>query len=88
MFWRMGHFSKFISPGSRRTYTNIFGSEQVKATAVHNDQGETTVVIINLGETAETTSVDIGDGTNYINFDLPAKAIVSLLFQTPNAVAE
>ncbi|XP_063590816.1 putative glucosylceramidase 3 [Penaeus indicus] len=84
MFYAMGHFSKFISPGSRRTYTNIFGSEQVKATAVHNSQDDTTtVVIINLGDAAEALSVDIGDSTNYINFDLPAKAIVTLLYKTP-----
>jgi len=86
MFYAMGHFSKFVTRGSRRTYSSVTGSDVFRVTAFHNPEDNTSVVVLlNFGDTAESVSVDVGDGANYINFDMPEKAIKTILFQTPAA---
>ncbi|ROT65524.1 hypothetical protein C7M84_016509 [Penaeus vannamei] len=92
MFYALGHFSKVLVPGSRRVYASVSSpSDTVSVTAFHNPADNTSaVVILNSGDAAEAVSVGVGvgGGTHFINVDIPAKAITSLLFAPPEADGE
>ncbi|XP_042865789.1 putative glucosylceramidase 4 [Penaeus japonicus] len=91
MFYALGHFSKFLVPGSRRISASVSSpSDSVSATAFHNPADDTSVVVIlNFGDTAENVSVSVGVGVgvggeaHYINLDIPTKSITTLLFAKP-----
>ncbi|XP_037785330.1 putative glucosylceramidase 4 [Penaeus monodon] len=90
MFYALGHFSKVLVPGSRRIYASVSSpSDTVSLTAVHNSADNTSaVVILNFGDTAVDVTVGVGGGTHFINVDMPAKAITSLLFATPEVAGD
>ncbi|KAK3879334.1 hypothetical protein Pcinc_016091 [Petrolisthes cinctipes] len=84
MFYALGHFSKFIPPGSIRMASSVSGpgSGDVIAVAVHDIPSLTDVVIIlNRGDSGKSVSVDTGSGVEFMNFAMPAKSITTVLFQ-------
>ncbi|XP_050706403.1 putative glucosylceramidase 3 [Eriocheir sinensis] len=85
MFYAMGHFSKFIEPGGHYISTTVSeGSDRVMAAGFHSgDHTTSTVVILNMGESEESVSVDVGSGLEFVNFAMPGKSIVTILVPTP-----
>ncbi|KAK4292063.1 hypothetical protein Pmani_035140 [Petrolisthes manimaculis] len=83
MFYALGHFSKFIPPGSIRMPSTVSGpgSGDVIAVAVHDIPSLTNVaIILNRGDSSKSVSVDSGSGTEFMNFVMPAKSITTVLF--------
>ncbi|KAK4329358.1 hypothetical protein Pmani_000281 [Petrolisthes manimaculis] len=84
MFYALGHFSKFIPPGSIRMPSSVSGpgSGDVIAVAVHDIPSLTDVaIILNRGDSSKSVSVDSGSGMEFMNFVMPAKSITTILFQ-------
>ncbi|XP_069186074.1 putative glucosylceramidase 4 [Procambarus clarkii] len=86
-FYALGHFSKFVSPGAVRVYSSVAGSSMFQAAAFRNPDNTTALVLLNVEETPESVLVDTGRDGDYVNFDMPAKAIITFLYQSPAAAA-
>jgi len=72
IYYSVAHFSKFIRRGAVRIGSSSF-SEDVKAAAFENPDGEIVLVALNCARKSCGTYLRIGDGTAKVN--LPAKSL-------------
>jgi glucosylceramidase len=75
-YYTVGHFSKFVKRGAIRVGTSTF-SDDVKATAFSNQNGEIVVIILNKSNKEEKTKIRINDCT--AEFFMPAKSLQTLI---------
>ncbi|XP_071528318.1 LOW QUALITY PROTEIN: lysosomal acid glucosylceramidase-like [Panulirus ornatus] len=81
MFYVMGHFSKFVAPGSTVVPSRMLEPEHqdIHTAAFLHPDGPTVLVLLNTGEAAMEVSVQIESG-RFLNLHLPARAIQTVLF--------
>ncbi|KAK7070253.1 hypothetical protein SK128_023713 [Halocaridina rubra] len=78
-YYVMGHFSKFIQEGAIRVFSSVAGTETpLKSTAFHDPYGPTVIILHNRGDVPLNISVT-DESVNYLNFQIPAKAIQTIL---------
>jgi glucosylceramidase len=86
MFYYLGHFSKFLTPGSRRiesTATAPHWQKPVEVTSFLTPDGQSIVtVVMNRANESQSFSLSVKDDSRgYINIDMPANSIQTLIFK-------
>lgn len=77
MFYGLGHFSKFMLPGSKRVLTST-SDGSVWVTAVVNTDGTNAIVLLNWNDSPSAVSVNAEEG-KVVNLELPSKSLTTLL---------
>jgi len=101
-FYYLGHFSKFILPGSERLWTDVLGSKSysgksrdygtctgddgLQATAAVRPDGMIAVVVLNCGDDA--IDFKLRNGQRALKATVPAHGIQTYLFEEPTSTAE
>ncbi|XP_071528313.1 lysosomal acid glucosylceramidase-like [Panulirus ornatus] len=80
MFYVMGHFSKFVAPGSTVVPSRMLEPEHqnIHTAAFLHPDGPTVLVLLNTDEAAVEVSVQVGLDA-FMNVHLPARAIQTVL---------
>lgn len=86
MFYYLGHFSKFLTPGSRRIEsmaTAPHWQKPVEVTSFLTPDGQSIVtVVMNRANESQSFSLSVKDDSRgYINIDMPANSIQTLIFK-------
>nr|XP_045599908.1 lysosomal acid glucosylceramidase-like [Procambarus clarkii] len=76
MFYALGHFSKFVLPGAERISSTV-SSDSFEVAAFIDPSGRSVVLLLNKGEDA--VDVSVTDGTRFLNYNMPAKSIQTIL---------
>lgn len=90
-YYYMGHFSKFISPGSIRVQSEVAGQDRSSScnwpygecdgnklhvtSFISADNSSLTIVAMNCGSEGKTMSVSIDGTAGYLENDVPANSI-------------
>jgi len=85
MYYYLGHFSRFIAPGSVRLHMDIKGPakpQDVEVAAFLTPNDEVVMVVLNLTKYAFAFKVmDMADKDKELSFTIPENAIQTLLFK-------
>ena len=83
MFYYLGHFSKFIKPGSIRIGLESTGnliSAPMEAAVFLTPDGEVVVVVMNRGIVGHKYNIEL-PGKGFINVDVPKHSIQTFIFE-------
>ncbi|XP_060527870.1 putative glucosylceramidase 4 [Cylas formicarius] len=78
MFYAIGHFSKFIVPGSLRLETDVSVEADVRSIAFLRPDGKVAVVLFNRGEEPVTLDLEISD--KQVSVDVEARSLNTVLY--------
>ena len=82
MFYALGHFSKFVSPGTFMVYNDMRHSTGGKVSIASFKKDDAGIaVLLNKSDNEEVVSISIGDEGLRMNVKMPAKSIQTLLFK-------
>ncbi|ESP00722.1 hypothetical protein LOTGIDRAFT_158016 [Lottia gigantea] len=79
MFYAMGHFSKFVVPGSKRMDIKTQGSTNLELTAFISPDSSIVLVILNRHDTEEAISIQDPE-LGYLNTKISAHTILTLVW--------
>lgn len=78
-YYYIGQFSKYVKPGAVRIEMSSNYESQLKYVGFENEDRSVVVVVMN--ETDEAQSISIGAKEGYVNHQLPAHSIATLVFE-------
>jgi glucosylceramidase len=82
MYYYLGHFSKFVRPGSKRiqvTSTGNLISAALEATGVVTPDGKVVLVVLNRDFAGHKYNVEV-EGRGFVNVDVDGHSIQTIIF--------
>ena len=78
-FYVLGHFSKFVPPGSRRIMSTTFEGDDLETVAYQKPDGKVVVVVTNLSWNAGKTFQILVNGNYYYYDNLPTRSVLTFV---------
>lgn len=79
-YFIIGHLAAVVEPGAVRIGTSGYADDQLIRSAFKNADGSLALVLLNKSDQPKT--LNIYDGTNSFGYNVPAKSVVSLKWNT------
>jgi len=83
MYYYLGHFSKFVRPGSKRIEVTSTGnaiSAAMESVGFKDEDGKIVLVVLNRDFAGHSYNVEV-EGKGFINVDVAAHAIQTIIFE-------
>lgn len=82
MYYAQGHFSKFVSVGSKRVYTSALDNSSLAVYYSAFKRPDDGIVLVVLNRESSVVPFNIVDGSRLISEYLPASSIATFLYWT------
>ncbi|KAH3755973.1 glycoside hydrolase family 30 protein [Pelomyxa schiedti] len=78
-YWYMGHFTRFLPPGSTRVAVNTLEESDVQAVPFQLENGSIAVVVLNLSDSQYDYQIQLVQQNQFVVITLPSHSIQTVL---------